>query len=54
MDSISVDRKPTQETNIRMMTFLNKDTSGRRYKEGFRMKQEDHAGRVEGHLQEGE
>jgi len=51
---MSVDRKPTQETNIRMMTFLNKDTSGRRYREGFRKKQEDSAGRVEGHLQDGE
>jgi len=51
---MSVDRTPTRETNIRMMAFLTQDTSGRRYKEGFRTKQEDNAGCVEGHLQEGE
>jgi len=53
-DSIFVDRKSTPATNIRMMALLKQDTSGRRYKEGFRTKQEDNAGCVEGHLQEGE
>jgi len=43
---MSVDRKPTRETNIRMMAFLTQDTSGRRYREGFRTKQKDDAGCV--------
>jgi len=41
-----VDRMPTREANIRMWRFLTQDTSGRRYKEGFRKKQKDNAGCV--------
>jgi len=43
---MSVDRMPARETNIRMMTFLNKGHARTALQEGFRMKQKDNAGRV--------
>ena len=45
-DSISVDRKPTRETNIRMMAFLTQDTSGWRDRKASGRSEADDAGCV--------